>query len=115
MHELGIATEIIRVLEDQRSQRGFTRVNAVRLQAGGLSGVDAQALQLAFEVAREGTCAAEAKLLLDQRELTFLCRSCGQVAPAGHAGGPETCPTCSSTDLIVQGEEGIDVVSIEFD
>ena len=115
MHELGIATEIVRLLEEQRSDRGFARVNIVRLRAGALSGVDAQALQLAFEIAREGSCAAGARLELEQREMTLLCRSCGQESPAGRAGGPETCPACGRADLVIQGEDGIDVVSIEVD
>ncbi|MEI7837703.1 MAG: hydrogenase maturation nickel metallochaperone HypA [Planctomycetota bacterium] len=115
MHELGIATEIVRLLENQRLQRGFARVNIVRLRAGGLSGVDGQALQLAFEIARDGSCAAGAVLQLEQRAMTLLCRPCGQESPCALGGGPETCPACGSSDLIIQGEEGIDVVSIEVD
>ena len=115
MHELGIATEIIRLLEDQKRQRGFARVNIVRLRAGALSGVDGHALQLAFEIAREGTCAVAATLEWEQRELTFLCRQCRQVTPAAHAGGPGACPACGSNDLVIEGEGGLDVVSIEVD
>ena len=116
VHELGLATEIVRLLEDQRRQRGFTRVNIVRLRAGALSGVDGHALQLAFQIAREGSCAAGAALQLEQREMTLLCRQCGQTAgPADRGGGPDTCPACQSGELVIQGEEGIDVVSIEVD
>ncbi len=47
--------------------------------------------------------------------MTLLCRPCGQESPCALGGGPETCPACGSSDLIIQGEEGIDVVSIEVD
>lgn len=115
MHELGIATEIVRLLEDQRRQRGFDRVNIVRLRAGALSGIDRHALELAFTIAREGSCAVGARLELDQPAMTLLCRQCSRVIPAVQAGGPETCPECGSNELTVRGEAGLDVVSIEVD
>ncbi|MCY2930729.1 MAG: hydrogenase maturation nickel metallochaperone HypA [Planctomycetota bacterium] len=115
MHELGLATEIIRLLEDQKRQRGFLRVNIVRLRAGALSGVDRHALELAFTIAGEGSCAAGARLELDQPALTLLCRQCRGETPATQAGGPQTCPACGSSELVLRGEDGLDVVSIEVD
>jgi hydrogenase nickel incorporation protein HypA/HybF len=113
MHELTIATEIIRLLEAHRQERGFVRVNVVRLRAGALAGIQPHALQFAFEIAREGSCAAQARLQIDQEPMTLRCRQCNTVRPA--EAGTQTCQHCGSNELALEGQDGLDVVSIEVD
>lgn len=113
MHELSIATEIVRLLEAQRAERGFQKVNVVRLRAGALAGIEPHALQLGFEIARQDSCAAEASLEIDQQPMTLRCQSC-QAVTESHAGG-ESCPACGSENLTLEGYDGLDVLSIEVD
>ena len=80
---------------------------------GALSGIDREALTFAFEVAREGTCVAEARLDLEIVEGTLTCRDCGQTMSA--ESPPEACPGCGSLNLRLDGAAGLDVVSLEVD
>lgn len=113
MHELSLATEIVRLLETQRAQRGFQRVNVVRLRAGALAGVEPHALRLGFEIARAGSCAADATLEIDLQPPTLRCTRCNATTES-HAGG-ESCPACGSGELVLEGYDGLDVLSIDVD
>jgi len=113
MHELSIAEEIIRIIEAEREKHGFQRVNSVSLRAGALSCVEPQALQFAFEVLREGTCAAEGALDIQVTDLTLQCRDCSHSMSAEY--GPECCEKCGSLDLKLHGSTDFQILSIEVD
>ena len=113
MHELTAAAEILRVVEAQQDAHGFEKVNVIRLRAGAMSGIEPHALEFAFEVAGEGTCAAGARVELDQQPMLLRCRSCRHEMPADH--GPAACGRCGSEDLALAGAGGLDIVSLEVD
>ncbi len=113
MHELSIAQGIMQIVEAEREKHGFQKVGVIHLRAGALSGIDQQALQFAFEVVREGTCAAEATIDLQTEQRVLRCRKCGATAAAD--SGPKACPECGSIDLSFEASMALDIVSLEVD
>ena len=45
MHEMSLCESILHIMEDQAEARAFERVKSVRLEIGGFSGVDVEALR----------------------------------------------------------------------
>ncbi len=113
MHELSIAQGIMQIVEAERAKHGFDKVSVIHLRSGALSGIDEQALQFAFEVVREGTCAAEAIIDLEVQQRVLSCRECGAAIDAD--SGPKACPECGSIDLSLEAGMELDIVSLEVD
>ena len=113
MHELSIAQEIIRIVQDQQSQHGFDKVDTIRVHAGALSGVDSHALRFSFQVVRRGTCAAAAQLDIETEAMKLLCRRCGCTSSGEH--GPTGCDKCGSQDIVFDASAEIYIISLEVD
>jgi len=65
VHELSIAVSLIEAVEEEAAKHKGT-VEAVHLRLGAMSGVVKDALCFGFEVAREGTCLAAARLIVEE-------------------------------------------------
>ena len=79
------------VLEKAR-QAGASRVHAIRLRIGALSGVVPDALQFAFEALADGTPAQGARLLIEDVPARFWCATCSQEFAATRMFAE--CPDC---------------------
>jgi hydrogenase nickel incorporation protein HypA/HybF len=64
MHELSIATNIVDIACEEAERQGDTRVDAVYLNLGTLSGVVKDALLFSWDLACQGTCIAGARLAI---------------------------------------------------
>jgi len=113
MHELSIALSLLDLVAEEAGRRGV-RVTAVHVRLGPLSGVVADALVSAFELAREGTPQERAILVIEEVPVVVSCPRCA---------GPRTpdsawvlcCPTCGTpTPEILSGRE-LDLVALEID
>jgi len=62
MHELSIAVNIVDIACEEAERQGDSRVDAVYLNLGVLSGVVKEALQFSWELACEGSRIAGARL-----------------------------------------------------
>jgi hydrogenase nickel incorporation protein HypA/HybF len=111
MHELSIAQEILEIIGAEREQHGFEKVEKVRLRIGALSGVDAEALEFAFGVVREDSCAASADIEIEREPMQLICRHC-QFQTNGNYG-PSVCPKCGSLDVRINATADVDIVSLE--
>jgi len=74
MHELAIAESLVAAVLERTEQRPVT---TVRIRVGKLSGVVADALDFAFEVATAGTPLEGATLEIEQPTGRASCRTCG--------------------------------------
>jgi hydrogenase nickel incorporation protein HypA/HybF len=104
MHELSIALSMIEQIEEEADKRGGGTVEAVFVRIGVLSGVDTQALRFAYELAREGTELATARLEIEAVPLLVHCPQCA----ATHAPDLQhiACPRCvTPAQEILQGKE----------
>ena len=75
MHELSIAMSIVDAASEE-AERHPGRVTAVHVKLGPLSGVVKEALNSAFELAREGSALAEAEMLFEETAITIDCPTC---------------------------------------
>lgn len=103
MHELSIAEDLIALIEDVARQNGATRVEAAVVEVGELSGIEADALSLAFEVVQRDTLAAGCRLTIEHVPLVVACTSCDW---QGHADKlAPLCARCGSAVRVLGGRE----------
>jgi len=114
MHELSIALNILDIAADESAQRGDTAIHAVHVQLGPFSGVVRQALESAFNLARETSRFPSCRLVIEEIPLIVYCRQCD----AEHALPSMQwlrCPVCGGgTPDVISGNE-LDITAMEID
>jgi hydrogenase nickel incorporation protein HypA/HybF len=110
MHEIGIAESLIEIAEAKA--RG-ARIQVIALRLGEFTTVVREALEFAFEIARQGTLAHSARLDIEVVPTIVQCLVCaGEARPV--CGGLLRCEHCGFPLKIVSGEElQIDYIEIE--
>ncbi|MBD3728201.1 MAG: hydrogenase maturation nickel metallochaperone HypA [Sphingomonadales bacterium] len=104
MHELAICQGLIDEVERIAADNGGGAVDSILLAVGPLSGVEPVLLQRAFEVARAGSCAAQAELAIELLPVMVACRSCGGGGEA--SANRLLCPQCGDWQVdLVSGDE----------
>jgi hydrogenase nickel incorporation protein HypA/HybF len=104
MHELSIALSMIEQIEEETVKHGGGTVEVVYVRIGVLSGVDAQALRYAFELACEETDLSGTRLEIEQVPLRVYCPHCALT----YNPDPQyiLCPRCIvSIPEILEGNE----------
>ena len=114
MHELSIALSLIEVIRDQAATWTHARVERIHVQVGELSGIVPEALQSAFEIAREGTELSAAELQLEEVPVTIACPRCLSSQPAV-APGDLRCAACGTVATKVTGGREMELVAVEVD
>ncbi len=76
MHELSVCQSLLRQVETVARDNQATAVTEVHVSVGPLSGVEPPLLERAFTVARAGTVAAQAELILTTPGIRVHCRQC---------------------------------------
>lgn len=114
MHELSIALGIIDVAAEELRRQGGGLIVAVHLKIGALSGVVKEALQSAFELAREETVLGQSTLLIEDVPVTLLCPQCACEQPATSLT-ELSCQQCGSfSSSIVRGRE-LEITAMEIE
>jgi len=105
VHELSIALSILDVAGEEVERRGNVQVEAIYVRLGPLSGVVKEALISAYELAREQTPFASARLVIEDMPIVIFCNRCGTERPV-HSLQEMRCAHCDApADRIVQGRE----------
>lgn len=113
MHEMGIMESAIDMVLTQARDHDATRVHRVVLRVGTLSGVEPEALRLAFDAATRDTPAAGADLELEAVAARGRCGDCG-LEFAVESDFIFTCPKCGRiSGELVQGRE-LELARIEM-
>ncbi len=110
MHELSIAMSIVEMAEEHST----TKIIAVHLKLGPLSGVAKIALENAFSLAREGTILETASLIIEQIPIVARCPKCAadRTLPSMQSF---LCPVCETPlSEIIHGRE-LEVVALEIE
>ncbi len=112
MHELSIALSMIEQIEEQSAKHPGT-VRSVQVKVGVLSGVDAEALRFAWELAREGTDLAATLLEIESVPLLVRCPACGNT----HTPDIQSilCPRCITPEQDILAGRELMLVSLEID
>lgn len=112
MHELAIAEGLVETaLAALKGTPAKTRVLAVEVEAGEMSTVVPEALELSFAMAAEKTRLAGARLVVRTAPLLLACRACRKRFGSGHA----ECPACGSRDVETLGGRGVRLMSLEVE
>jgi len=113
MHEMSIVSGILRIAEDQAQAADARIINSIELEIGQLAGIEIDSLNFCFEVARKGTMAATAELVIDDIPGLGHCPKCEKDVPVEfHLA---VCQECDESLVTVfQGRE-LRVKSINVD
>jgi hydrogenase nickel incorporation protein HypA/HybF len=114
MHELSIALGIIDVASEEAERHHDARVVAVHLKLGPLSGVVREALESAYELARDGSPLGNASLLIEETPITLHCRKCGGDRAAVSVQNLR-CTECGTPSMEIIGGRDLEVVALEIE
>jgi hydrogenase nickel incorporation protein HypA/HybF len=111
MHELSLATEMVRTIGRILEKEGASEVVRVSVEIGAMSGVERQPFEFCFPIAAEGTPLAGAKLEIEEVPLCLRCAGCQKDS------FPDmlmlACPECGSADVTVLGGRDLIIKSLE--
>lgn len=113
MHELAICQSLIQQLNEIASEHPASRIAAVHLQIGPLSGVEPRLLQEAFPIASAGTVADGAELNFQNSPVRIRCPECGNEQASN--SNQLSCESCGNwqTELISGDEMILQRVELE--
>ncbi|MEV7687864.1 hydrogenase maturation nickel metallochaperone HypA [Streptomyces bungoensis] len=112
MHELSIATAIVEQAGEIARADGSDRVSSVTVRVGELAGVVPDALHFAFEVAREGTALAGARLVVEPVTARAWCGGCAEEFTLGM---PPFfwCPHCDRPSQELRSGRELEITGVE--
>ena len=112
MHELGIAQNILEIVQQAVPKEQVPAVRWIRLRIGQFSGIVPDSLEFCFQAIVSETPMHQAGLAIERVPTVFQCRKC---AYRFHVNDLEyLCQACKSSDLeIISGKE-LDIVEIEL-
>jgi len=113
MHELSIADNVIRIVQEQLKQHPSTRVKAVYLQVGVMSNVLADSLVFGFETLIQDTDLRGAQLIIREIPVTVRCRTCSCESQIEQF--QFQCRQCAGEDLEVISGDELFIESIEIE
>ncbi len=113
MHELSIAMSMIEMATEEAEKRGATRVDALHLKLGALSGVVKDALLFSWEIACQGTPLENSRLEIEEIPVIVFCGNCRENKTLGSINC-FFCPVCNMpASEILQGKE-LEVTALEI-
>jgi hydrogenase nickel incorporation protein HypA/HybF len=112
MHELGIAQNILEIVQQSVPESQESAVREIRIKVGQLSGIVPDSLDFCFSAIVNDTKMRQARLAIEQVPTLSQCKKCS------HRFGIEDwiflCPVCQSTNLeLISGKE-LEIVEIEL-
>jgi hydrogenase nickel incorporation protein HypA/HybF len=112
MHETSIAVSILETVVDLCRRDGYAAIESVRIRVGQGANILPEALSFAFDMAKQGTLAAEAVLLIEVVPLAARCDDCGCQMTMENRFSLD-CPSCGGSSLRLIG--GYDMEIIDMD
>lgn len=114
MHEMGIATEIVRIVEASiPPDMAGSKVTRIKLKVGKLSAVVPSSLRFCFDVASKKTPAEGAELDICEIPVSAHCDQCGYQWELDQP--VFSCPKCESGAVKVLTGRELDIDAIEIE
>jgi hydrogenase nickel incorporation protein HypA/HybF len=112
MHELGIAQNILQIVQQSVPEDQSADVRMIRIRVGQLSGVVPDSLDFCFSAMVNDTNLQRAKLEIEQIPITSECRECRHRFQMSEMDF--SCPACNSSNLeLISGRE-LEIIEIEL-
>ena len=112
MHEVAIAREIMRIVNEHADGAQPADIGLVRVRVGESAGIVPSSLQFGFQVLAAETMMDAAELVIETDPFRIRCFSCGQESARGD--GLAICDHCGGTSTGVLSGTGLEVISIEI-
>lgn len=106
MHELTIATNIIKIVKDELTKKNLAQpIKTIIFKAGRLHAIIPESLTFNFDAIKESEqLLRNSKLLIEEIPIKVKCQSCGETIEL--AEPVFICPHCQNDDLeIINGHE----------
>jgi len=113
MHEISIAESIVQIAEAKAREQNARSVQIIKLRLGTFTTIVADALQFAFEIARQGTLSRDARLDIEIVPMVVRCVVC-EASTQPVRGVCLICEQCGFPLEIISGEE-LQIEYIEVD
>ena len=111
MHELQIASELVRILSEEKERHGVERILSATVRVGELTCIEPEALKVAFEICSEGSPVQGVELRFEVLELTGTCEDCQEIFPCSDTGF--VCPSCGKPPSSYPSGDEFHVASME--
>ena len=112
MHEVSIMESAVRMAVDAAKSAGASRVLALRLRVGTLSGAAPEALRFAFDVVCRDTIAEGASLVMENVSAMGWCPVCSEEFQC--ADFISECPRCHNTNGELRRGRELEIASVEI-
>jgi len=112
MHEASIAISLIETVSDLCQKEGYDSIESVRLKVGKAAGILPDALLFAFDVAKAGTPASQAQLIIEYIPLGGFCSECGSQFESEERY-IYSCPDCKSNAIKITRGDEMQIVDME--
>lgn len=115
MHELGVAHEILTLVQQHVPAADATRVMAVRVRVGDLAGIVVESLDFCFGAIVADTPWSRARLVVERVPAEARCLECAHEFPTEAPGAG--CPACGGGRVrMIRGRElHVDAVDLADD
>jgi len=113
MHEMSLAEGVLQLVEDAARAQDFSRVTAVWLEIGELSGVEVEAMRFCFDAVMRDSIAEGARLEIIATPGSGWCMQCSKTVPMREVFGE--CPDCGSHQMQVTGGTEMRVKELEVE
>jgi hydrogenase nickel incorporation protein HypA/HybF len=113
MHELGLAAQVMEVVERNLPADRKVRVRKIHLRVGGLTAVVPSIMRTCMEAVTRNTVAEGAELVLTEVPAEIECRACKTVSRVDDP--PFICPACGAFRVEVISGRDNRVESIEIE
>lgn len=111
MHELALATEIVKNVSKLAMENEALKVTELRLELGVMSGIEKEVFDFCFDLAAKNTILEGAKLSVDQIPLLIRCQNCFSLS------SPEVynivCEKCESNDVVIIKGKELKILNME--
>jgi hydrogenase nickel incorporation protein HypA/HybF len=112
MHEASIAISLLETVSDICRREGYDSIESVRLKVGKTAGILPDALLFAFDVAKAGTIANQAALIIEFVRLGGFCIDCGSEFESDERF-IYSCPDCKSSAIKITRGNEMQIIDME--
>jgi hydrogenase nickel incorporation protein HypA/HybF len=112
MHEASIAISLIETVSGLCQEKGYNSIESVRIKVGKAAGILPDALLFAFDVAKAGTLASQAELIIEYVLLGGFCRECGAKFESEERY-IYCCPDCKSNAIKITRGDEMEIIDME--
>lgn len=113
MHEMGIASQIVRIALEHLPPGEDLRVRALKLRIGKLTAIVPQSLRFCLEILTRETALAGAEIKIEEVPVRAVCQECG--AAAEISAPPFWCPSCKGIKLEILSGRELMIESLEVE